>query len=158
MIFFLNETWDARHAGVCFALILALHLSINKLSKCSDLQDALTTTNLLFFSLIPHLFRSLSGTAGLMPAHSQAFMSTQKGQQKAGGGCKKEEEKKKKKKKKKPRTDERQLQPFQENAVWGHVIEAQCLLLTRRSSSLLRFRAAVTLSLFTTHFSKKKKR
>lgn len=129
---------DASHDAECFTLILALRLS-HTLSKCSC---AFTASNLLFFSLILHLFRSLSGTAGPPPAHSQASMSVQKGQEKAEGKkkkCKKEE-------KTKTRT-KRQLQWFQENAVWGHVIEAQCLLLTRRSSSLLHFRAAVTLSL-----------
>lgn len=140
---------DTSHDGECFTLILALCLS-HTLSKCSDFHCTFMATHLLFFSLILHLFRSLSGTAGLTPAHSQASMSVQKGQEKAEG------KKCKKGSKKKTRT-KRQLQRFQENAVWGHVIEAQCLLLTLRSSSLLHFRAAVTLSLRYSFLKKQKK-
>lgn len=122
------------------------------LSKCSDSHCTFMATSPLFFTLILYLFWSLSGTAGLTPAHSQASVSIQKGQEKAEGGkkCKKEEEKTKIK-------NQRQLQPFQENAVWGHVIEAQCLLLTLRSSSLLHFRAAVTLSLHYSFLNKQNK-
>lgn len=68
-------------------------------------------TDLYFLSLILDLFWSLSGTAGLTLAHSQASMSIQKGQGKAEGKkCKKEE------KEKKLNKNQRQLQPFQENA------------------------------------------
>jgi len=55
-------------------------------------------------------------------------------------------------KRKRERERGRQLQPFQENAMRGRVIEAQCLLLTYHSVPPPRFRAAVTFSL-ATHFS-----
>lgn len=143
---------DTRHDGECFT------------SFCLSISLPTHTVKVLWLSL--HIYGNQSP---LFHTYSVSLLVSEwdswsnacpfpglrvntKGARKSWGGkkCKKEEEKTKIK-------NQRQLQPFQENAVWGHVIEAQCLLLTLRSSSLLHFRAAVTLSLHYSFLNKQNK-